>query len=289
MADVKSVTLDRSSGGVDIPQLGFGVFQVEEGEAQEVVAAALGAGYRHIDTARAYGNEEGVGRAIATSPYPRGDVFVTTKLWNDAHGDVDTVRSALQDSLSSLDLPYVDLYLMHWPVPSADRYVETWRSLLTVRDEGLARAVGVCNFGTDHLQRAYDQVGIMPAINQVELHPYFQQADLRAFHEKHGVVTEAWSPLGQGGDVLEDEVIREIADKHDATPAQVVIAWHLALGNVVIPKSVTQTRIAENFAATDIELDKSDLKKIEKLDRGDKGRIGPDPVEFDKDGVGDDN
>ena len=282
MADVQNVTLDRSSGGVEIPQLGFGVFQVPADDVEEAVAAALGAGYRHIDTARIYGNEEGVGRALAHAPYPREDVFVTTKLWNEDHGDVDRVRTALRGSLERLGLDQVDLYLLHWPVPSTDRYVETWRSLLEVRQEGLARAVGVCNFTTDHLQRVFDMVGVMPAVNQVELHPYLQQKELREFHDEHGIATQAWSPIGgQGGTVLDDEVIGEIARKHDATPAQVVIAWHLAIGNVVIPKSVTPTRIAENFAAKDVDLDDDDLKAIEKLDKGEEGRVGPDPATFD--------
>lgn len=282
MADVKNVHLDPSSGGVDIPQLGFGVFQVDDDQVEAPVAAALGAGYRHIDTARIYGNEAGVGRALEHAPYPREDIFVTTKLWNDDQGDVDTVRTALRGSLERLGLAQVDLYLMHWPVPAADRYAQAWRSLLAVREEGLTRAVGVCNFEPEHLQRVSDLTGIMPAINQVELHPYFQQRELRDFHRSHAVVTQAWSPLGQGGELLQDEVILDLARKHDATPAQVVIAWHLALDHVVIPKSVTPSRIAENFAATEVTLDDDDLKAIEGLDRAD-GRIGPDPTTFGKD------
>lgn len=270
--------LTTPSATVEIPQLGFGVFQVEDDGVVAPVSQALEAGYRHVDTAKVYGNEAGVGRALAESGVPTEDVFVTTKLWNADQGGVDTVRAALTASLERLGLERADLYLIHWPVPSADRYVETWQSLRTLRDEGLVRAIGVCNFEVEHLQRLHDETGEWPAINQVELHPYLVQAELRAFHDEHGIVTEAWAPIGQGSGLLDDAVVAEVAARHGITPAQAVIAWHLALGNVVIPKSVTPSRIVENFASLEVTLDADDVAAISGLDRG--GRIGPVPSEF---------
>lgn len=276
--------LTTPSGTVSIPQLGFGVFQVDDDGVVAPVTAALEAGYRHIDTAKVYGNEAGVGRALADSPVAREDVFVTTKLWNADQGDHGTARAALTGSLERLGLEQADLYLIHWPMPSVDRYVQSWQALRTLRDEGLTRAIGVCNFDIEHLQRLHDETGEWPAINQVELHPYLAQAELRAFHEEHGIVTEAWAPIGQGSGLLDDEVIAQVAAKHGITPAQAVIAWHLAIGNVVIPKSVTPSRIVENHASLDVRLDKDDVAAISGLDRG--GRIGPVPADFAYDAPG---
>jgi len=234
-------------------------------------------GYRSIDTARLYGNEEGVGRAIAATELPRDDLFITTKVWNDDHG-FDSTLAAFDASMGRLGLDVLDLFLIHWPTPARDRYVDTWKALLKLRDDGRVRAVGVCNFEVEHLQRLHDETGELPAINQVELHPYLQQAALREFHAANGILTEAWSPLASGGSVLGDEVVRRIAAKHGVTPAQAILRWHLQLGNVVIPKSVTPSRIAENFDVFGFELDDDDLAAFAPLDRGE--RTGPDPVAF---------
>jgi 2,5-diketo-D-gluconate reductase A len=264
-----------STKGLTIPQLGFGVWQVAEDEVEPAVRSALEVGYRHIDTARIYGNETGVGRALADSGVPREDVFVTTKLWNDDHRNV---RAAFDASMDRLGLETLDLYLIHWPAPGADAYVDAWRGLLELQASGRVRAVGVCNFHVPHLQRLLDETGVLPPINQVELHPYLQQRELRAFHAEHGIVTEAWSPLASGQEVLDDETIKGIAAKHGVTPAQAIIRWHLELGNVVIPKSVTPSRIAENFDVFGFALDAEDLEAFAALDRG--MRTGPDPDRF---------
>jgi diketogulonate reductase-like aldo/keto reductase len=263
-------------GDVEIPQLGFGVFQVPPEDTAEVATRALLAGYRHIDTAAAYRNEAGVGQALRAADVDRDEVFITTKCFNDDHG-YDAAKRALKDSLGRLELEYVDLYLIHWPVPSRDRYVETWQALIELQAQGLARAIGVSNFQPAHLERIVRETGVTPAVNQIELHPRFQQAGLRREHAELGIVTEAWSPLAQG-QVLDDPVITEIAQEHDKTPGQVVIRWHLQLGNVVIPKSVTPARIEENFDVFDFHLADREMAAIEELDAGE--RIGPDPDEF---------
>jgi diketogulonate reductase-like aldo/keto reductase len=263
-------------GGSQIPQLGFGVFQVPPRETEEVVLRALEAGYRHIDTAAAYRNEGAVGQAIRASGLDRGDVFLTTKCFNDDHGHEEAKR-AFHASLERLEVDYVDLYLIHWPVPAHDRYVETWKAFIEMRDEGLIRAIGVSNFQPAHLERLIDETGETPAINQVELHPHFQQQGLRHEHAELGVVTEAWSPLAQG-QVLEEPAIVEIAASHSKTPGQVVIRWHLQLGNVVIPKSVTPERIEQNLDVFGFELAEEEMRAIEELDLG--RRIGPDPDTF---------
>ncbi|MEA2495426.1 MAG: 2,5-diketo-D-gluconate reductase, partial [Thermoleophilaceae bacterium] len=263
-------------GDVAIPQLGFGVFQVPPEDTVEVVTRALATGYRHIDTASAYRNEAQVGQAIRASGLDRGDIFVTTKCFNDDHGH-EEARQAFQRSLARLELDYVDLYLIHWPVPSRDRYVETWRAFIELRDAGLVRAIGVSNFQPAHLARIIEETGETPAVNQVELHPYFQQVGLRREHADRGIVTEAWSPLAQGA-VLDDPVITGLAGQHGKTPAQVVLRWHLQLGNVVFPKSVTPERIAENLDVFDFHLSAREMEEIEALDRGE--RIGPDPDVF---------
>ena len=277
MTTVPNLQLSTGADTIEIPQLGFGVWQVPDDEVDAAIATALDVGYRSIDTAHLYGNEEGVGRAIAASDLPRDDLFVTTKVWNDDHG-FDSTLAAFDASLARLGLDVLDLYLIHWPTPEKDNYVDTWRALLELRDGGRVRAVGVCNFEIDHLQRLGDETGELPAINQVELHPYLQQTELRAFHAEHGILTEAWSPLASGGSVLRDEVVRRIAGKHGVTPAQAILRWHLQLGNVVIPKSVTPSRIAENFDVFGFELDDDDLVAFTPLDRAE--RTGPDPVAF---------
>ena len=263
-------------GGEEIPQLGFGVFQVPPKDTTEVVVRALEAGYRHIDTAAAYQNEAGVGQALRASGLDRDEVFITTKCFNDDHG-YEEAKHAFGASLERLELDYVDLYLIHWPVPSNDKYVDTWRAFIDLQAEGLVRAIGVSNFQPAHLRRLIDETGVTPVVNQVELHPGFQQAGLRRDHAELGIVTEAWSPLAQG-EVLDDPAITRIAGAHDRTPGQVVIRWHLQLGNVVIPKSVTPERIEQNLAVFDFELDDEEMGEIEAHDAGE--RIGPDPDTF---------
>ena len=265
--------------GQSIPQLGYGVWRVEDEVAAEVVKQAVQAGYRHIDTAAIYGNEEGVGRAIAAAGVPREELFVTTKVWNSDQG-YDEALAALDVSLEKLGTDYVDLWLIHWAKPSQGKYVETWKALIEAQRQGRVRSIGVSNFPQAQLEEIIEATGVTPVIHQIELHPYWQQRDLRAFGERSRMLTEAWSPLGQGGDVLEDPVITEIAEAHGATPAQVVLAWHLAIGNVVIPKSVTPERIASNLAAADVRLSEDEIARIDGLDRAD-GRIGPDPADID--------
>jgi 2,5-diketo-D-gluconate reductase A len=257
-------------------QLGFGVFQVPAKETERAVAEALAVGYRHIDTAAAYRNEGPVGEAIHASGLPRDEVFVTTKCWND-HQGYEQAKRACRASLERLQLSHLDLYLIHWPVPAHDLYLETWKAFIELQAEGLVRSIGVSNFEAEHLERVIAQTGVTPAINQVELHPHFQQVGLRREHERLGVLTEAWSPLGQGLE-LTDPVIVEIAQEHGKTPAQTIIRWHLQLGNVVIPKSVTPSRIRENFDVFDFELGDEQMARIDALDAG--KRIGPDPNTF---------
>ena len=275
MSNVPHITL---SNGVRMPQLGFGVWQVPDDEAAEAVGTALEAGYRSIDTAAIYGNEEGTGKAIAASGTAREDLFVTTKLWNSDQGYDSTLR-AFDTSLDKLGLDYVDLYLIHWPLPSRDAYVDTWRALEKIAGEGRAKAIGVSNFKPEHLERLFAESTVTPVINQIELHPQFQQAESRAFHAQHSIATEAWSPLGQGKGLLDDPTLAAVARKHERTPAQVVLRWHLQVGNVVIPKSVTPARIRENIDVFGFELDADDLSAIAGLDSG--NRIGPDPSTFD--------
>ena len=263
-------------GGEEIPQLGFGVFQVPPNETAEVTTRALLAGYRHIDTAAAYRNEPGVGQAVHAAGLDRSDVFITTKCFNDDHG-YEQAKHAFKASLDRLETSYVDLYLIHWPVPAHDRYVETWKAFIELQEEGLIRAIGVSNFNQPHLERLIAETGVTPAVNQVELHPLFQQAGLRREHEELGIVTEAWSPLAQG-QVLDDPAITQIALEHGRSPGQIVIRWHLQLGNVVIPKSATPERIEQNFDVFGFELSEEEMQAIEALDAG--TRIGPDPETF---------
>lgn len=270
MTSVPNVTLGN---GVAMPQLGFGVFQIPDDETTRTVTSALEAGYRSIDTAAVYGNERGVGRAIADSGLARDDLFVTTKLWNDDQG-YDRTLAAFDASLDRLGLDYVDLYLVHWPTPARNLFVDSYKALEQILADGRARAIGVSNFQVPHLRRLLEQTGITPAVNQVELHPGLQQAELRAFHAEHGIATEAWSPLAQGA-VLGDEAITSVADAHGVSPAQVVLRWHLQSGNVVIPKSVTPERIRENVDVFGFELTDADMAAIRGSDRG--LRTGPDP------------
>lgn len=265
--------------GNTIPQLGYGVWQVEDDVAEKVVIQAFEAGYRHIDTARIYGNEAGVGRAIQASGLKPEELFITTKVWNSDQG-YDSTLAAFDASMQRLGLETLDMYLIHWEQPKQDKYVETWKALIELQKQGRVKTIGVCNFTKEALQRLIDETGVVPAINQIELHPFFNQSALREFDAAHGILTQAWSPLGQGGELLESAVIGQIAAKHNATPAQVVIAWHLAIGNVVIPKSVTESRIRENYAALDVSLDVTDLQAIDGLDRSAEGagRIGADPA-----------
>jgi 2,5-diketo-D-gluconate reductase A len=262
--------------GNHIPQLGFGVFLVPPEETSEAVQHALRTGYRAIDTAAMYRNEDGVADAIARSSLERGELFVTTKVWNNDHGH-DRALRAFERSLERLRSDYVDLYLIHWPAPSQGLYVETWQGLTEIQADGRARSIGVSNFQVDHLQRIIEETGVVPAVNQIELHPRLQQAELRSFHAEHEIVTEDWSPLGRGR-TLDEPVIRQIAASVERTPAQVVLRWHVQLGNVVIPKSVTPARIEENFQIFDFELDEDQMDAIAGLDAG--GRIGPDPATF---------
>jgi 2,5-diketo-D-gluconate reductase A len=261
--------------GRAIPQLGLGVWQTPAAATADIVAAALQAGYRHIDTASAYGNEAGVGQGLAQAGVARADVFVTTKLWNDSHG-YDAALKAARESLGRLKLDYVDLYLIHWPSPQRGLYAETWRALIELREQGLARSIGVSNFNADHLERIIGESGVTPAVNQIELHPRFQQQSLRDFHAAHGIATESWSPLGRAH-LLDDPVIATIAARRRRTPAQVVIRWHLDEGLIVIPKTARRERLAENFDVFGFTLDDADHEAIAGLDRAD-GRTGPDPA-----------
>ncbi|MCI2421184.1 aldo/keto reductase [Saccharopolyspora sp. K220] len=274
MTQVPNITLNT---GAPMPQLGYGVFLVSNDEVVEPVRAALQAGYRSIDTAAAYGNEEGVGKAIAESGIKREELFITTKLWNDEQG-YDSTLKAFDESLTRLGLDYVDLYLIHWPVPAKDRYVETWRAFQELHADGRAKAIGVSNFQIPHLRRLFEETDVVPAVNQIELHPNLTQAQLRAFHAEHGIATEAWSPLGRNSGLLNDTTLTSLAEKYGKTAAQVVLRWHLQLGNVTIPKSATPSRIQENIEVFDFELADDDVAAISALETG--KRIGPDPETF---------
>jgi 2,5-diketo-D-gluconate reductase A len=270
----------KFNDGLSIPQLGFGVWQVEDDTAEKVVGQAFQAGYRHIDTAKIYGNEAGVGRAIAASGIPAEDLFITTKLWNSDQGYESTL-AAFDKSMEKLGLETLDLYLIHWLQPKQGKYLDTWKALIELQKQGRVRSIGVSNFTIEALQEIIDETGVVPVINQVESHPYFSQPELRAFHAEKGILHQAYSPLGSGKGLLEDSVLKDIAAKRGATPGQVVLAWHLALGNVVIPKTVTESRIEENWAALDVQLADEDIQAISALDKGEAGRIGANPATAD--------
>jgi 2,5-diketo-D-gluconate reductase A len=263
--------------GHTIPQVGFGLYKVPEESVADVVTTAIDAGYRHLDTATLYANERGVGEGIRRSGIDRDELFVTTKVWNSDHGFDSTLR-AFERSMNLLGLDLLDLYLIHWPAPKQNRYVETWRALERLQTEGRVTSIGVSNFHPHHLDRLFAETGIVPAVNQIELHPWLPQREARAFHDLNGIVTEAWSPLARGG-ILNNPTLDLIAEKHGVSPAQVVIRWHLQLGNVVIPKSVTPSRIAENIDVFGFELDDADLTGIATLASGE--RTGRDPDDLD--------
>ncbi len=273
MTDVPSVTLNNQ---VEIPQLGFGVFQIKPADTTEAVRQALKIGYRHIDTAEMYGNEKEVGAAIHESGLAPDEVFVTSKLNNGYH-DYDDALRAFDGTLEALGLDRIDLFLIHWPLPAVSDFVSTWKALQKVYAEGRARAIGVSNFQDHHLQRLFDEAEVVPAVNQIELHPYLTQQSLAAFDAEHGIATEAWSPIAQGA-VLDDPVIVEIAKAHGKSPAQVVLRWHLQHGYIVFPKSVTPSRMAENFDLFDFELTEEELGRVSALNRDE--RTGPDPDVF---------
>lgn len=272
MSQVPSIPLND---GHAMPTLGFGVWQVPDDEAESATLEALRSGYRSIDTAQFYGNEAGVGRALAKSGLPRADVFLTTKVWNTSQGR-DATRAACKESLLKLGVTYLDLYLIHWPSAFRGLYVETWEALIELQREGLARSIGVSNFGPAELNEIIDHTRVTPAVNQIELHPRFQQREVRAFHKTHGIVTESWSPLGQGK-ILRHPTIVAIGEKHGRSAAQVILRWHLDHGLVAIPKSVTPSRIRENLDVFGFALDSEDMRALDGLDSAD-GRVGPDPV-----------
>jgi 2,5-diketo-D-gluconate reductase A len=274
MPQVPSLTFNN---GVPIPQLGFGVFQVPPAEVIEPVLTALEEGYRLIDTAAMYGNEEGVGTAIAQSGVPRDEIFITTKLNNPDHG-YDATLKAFDTSMSKLGIDVLDLYLIHWPQPKRNSYVETWKALEKLYADGRVRSIGVSNFAIGHLRRLAAETDVKPVANQIELHPGLPQLELRAFHAEHEILTEAWSPIGQGQGLLEDPTIGAIAGRAGRSPAQVVLRWHIQHGNITIPKSVTPSRIKENLAVFDFELADEDMAAL--TDLSGTGRIGPDPDTF---------
>ncbi|GAA3621346.1 aldo/keto reductase [Microlunatus ginsengisoli] len=275
MPSVPTLTLNT---GLPIPQLGFGVFQIPPEDTKKAVTTALQAGYRLIDTAQGYRNEEGVGAAIAQSDLAPDELFVTTKLTNSEQG-YDSTLAAFDASMTKLGLDVLDLFLIHWPLPKFDQYVDTWRAFEKLQADGRIRSIGVSNFEIAHLERLAAETGTVPAVNQIELHPQFPQAELRAYHSEHGIVTESWGPLGQGKGLLDDPRIAALAQKTGRSPAQVVLRWHLQLGCVVIPKSVTPERITQNLDVFDFELDRADLDSIAEMETG--ARLGPDPNEFD--------
>ncbi|MFZ2464759.1 MAG: aldo/keto reductase [Caldibacillus thermoamylovorans] len=267
------------NNGLKMPQLGFGVWQVSDEQATPAVKKALEVGYRSIDTAMIYGNEKGVGRAIKESNVPREELFITTKVWNADHGYENTLK-AFDASLERLGLDYIDLYLIHWPTPKYDQYVDTYKAMEKIYKDGRAKAIGVCNFDIEHLERLLNECEVVPVVNQVERHPYFQQRELQDFCEKHHIIIEAYSPLMNGKDVLNDSVVKEIAKAYGKTAAQVILRWHLQTGVITIPKSVTPSRIEENFDVFDFELTAEDMEKMTALDRN--LRIGAVPIEFNK-------
>jgi 2,5-diketo-D-gluconate reductase A len=267
----------KLNNGVEIPQLGFGVFQVEPRDTAEAVTTALQVGYRHIDTAEMYGNEKEVGQAIARSGIDPAEIFVTSKL-NNTHHSFDDALRAFDQTLAALAADRIDLFLIHWPLPTIDDFVEKWKALERVYAEGRARSIGVSNFQAHHLSRLFEETEVVPAVNQIEVHPYFAQGELLAFDAEHGIATEAWAPLVQGA-VLHDPVVVDVAQTYDKSPAQVVLRWHIQRHSIVFPKSVTPKRIQENFEIFDFELSGADMERISGLNRDE--RTGPEPDTFD--------
>ncbi|MBA4024211.1 MAG: oxidoreductase [Gordonia sp.] len=278
MTQVPNITLND---GNTIPQLGFGVFQIEPKDTAEAVKTALEVGYRHIDTAQMYGNEKEVGEGIRASGIPRDEIFVTSKLNNTFH-EPDAARKAFDTTLKDLGLDHIDLFLIHWPLPTqyGGDYVSTWNTLIEFAKDGRSKSVGVSNFQPDHLDRLAAETSLVPAVNQIEVHPYFTNEVARRYGKDHGIATEAWSPIAQGK-VLDDPVITEIADKVGKSTAQVVLRWHIQRGDIIFPKSVTPKRVEENFALFDFELDNAAVEAISALDKGEDGRNGPNPDTFD--------
>ena len=274
MSDVPGITLNN---GTTIPQLGFGVFQIDPQDTAATLQTAFDAGYRHIDTAQMYGNEAEVGEAIANSGLSRDELWVTTKCNNQFHG-YDDARSALDESLTKLGLDFVDMYLIHWPLPGKDLYVETWKGFEQALADGRTRTIGVSNFQDHHLDRLAQETDTTPAVNQIELHPHMQQMAMRSYGERHGIATEAWSPIGQGKGLLDAPELEGIAKKHDKSAAQVVLRWHIQLGNIIFPKSVTPERIRQNIAIFDFELSDEEMSSIGGMEKAE--RIGPDPDQF---------
>ena len=279
MSDVPTIELND---GARIPQLGFGVFQIPAEETAAAVKAALDTGYRHIDTAEMYGNERGVGQGVRDAGLDRADVYITSKLNNGFHRP-DDARRAFDDTLSALESDYVDLFLIHWPLPTLydGDFVSTWRVLEEFKKDGRARSVGVSNFQVPHLERLAKESAVVPAVNQIEVHPYFTNEEVRAYGREHGIATEAWSPIAQGK-VLDDPVVERIAKGVNRTPAQVVLRWHVQRGDIVFPKSVSPDRMRSNFELFDFELDGSDMDALSALDKGESGRTGPNPDVFDR-------
>ncbi len=275
MQNSVSTPLLRLNNGILMPQLGFGVYKIQEGEeVEEAVATALKNGYRAIDTAAIYGNEEGVGRAIADSGIPRDELFITTKLWNDQQG-YESALQAIDDSLERLGLEYVDLYLIHWPKPKEHKFIETWQAMEQLYYDGKARAIGVSNFKPAHLDELLSQTEVVPAVNQIELHPMFSQAETRLYCVEKGILVESWSPLMQGKELLRHKTITGIANAHGKEPGQIVLRWHIQSGLLVIPKSATPERIASNINIFNFELTEDEMQRIDALNQG--KRIGPDP------------
>lgn len=264
--------------GVEIPQIGLGVWQLSDDQAYASSKAALAAGYRHIDTAMIYGNEAGVGRAVADSELPREEIFITTKLWNADQGYDSTLR-AFDASMKKLGLEQLDLYLIHWPVPKKDAYVDTWRAFVKLREEGRVRSIGVSNFNVPHLERIIDATGVVPSVNQIEIHPDFPQGEVGEWCRGQGIATESWSPLGQGGELLKQSVIKQIADAHGKTPAHVILRWHLQRRHIVIPRSKNAERIAANIDLFTFELTPAEMKALATIPS--TGRLGPDPDKMD--------
>lgn len=269
------VTLNNS---VSMPQLGFGVYKIDNAQTTEIVKKAIEVGYRSIDTAQFYGNEQGVGAAISQSNIPREDMFITTKVWN-SHQGYERTLAAFEESMQNLGLDYIDLYLIHWPTPMYDHYVETYKALEKLYHDGRVKAIGVSNFYVEHLQRILDECDVVPAVNQIECHPYLQQEELMSFCEQHHIHIESWSPLNRGSVVLKDPVIMKLAEVHQKTPAQIILRWHLQKGAIVIPKSATPSRVEENFNVFDFDLSKTDMHDIARLNRDE--RSGPEPNAMD--------